>query len=208
MYHSNPIFTKLHTLFKVKAYKQLKGRRGFSWNCNMYFGTKKVAVIENEGCGGATEINFNKHSEQVEFVAKLREIGFDKAMVESYHMGEAEKPFYKPDHKFCDYSLLKAFAEFLVVEYENKKLMKKILKNCAENICIGNVEEYRMIGFHGTLADIVARKGVAPVQKCYDRAVELMKDNPDYQILNTKEQLDELGIKQIKNKLIENKKAK
>ena len=133
MYQSSPIFTQLHTLFVVKAYKEKEGRRGLAWSCNMYFGSKKVATIDNEGCGGGTEIHFNKHSEQVEFISKIREIGFDKAMIESFSHDNNEdgKLFYKPDHKFCDYSLLEAFAEFLVVEFENKKAVKRMLKDCA-----------------------------------------------------------------------------
>jgi hypothetical protein len=206
MYKSNPIFTQLHAQFVVKAYKQLEGRRGIAWSCNMYFGTKKVASIENEGCGGGTEINFNKHSEQVEFVAKLREVGFDKAMVEGYTLGENEKSFYKPDHKFCDYSLLEAFAEFLIVEFENKKSIKKILKNCDKNICVGNIEEYQMIGFKITLAEVVKSHGIKYVQEAYDNAIAKIKENPSYQILNTKEQLDELGVKQVSRKLIKDAK--
>tara|TARA_B100000809_G_C15123758_1_gene525320 strand:+ start:1316 stop:1513 length:198 start_codon:yes stop_codon:yes gene_type:complete len=65
-----------------------------------------------------------------------------------------------------------------------------------------------MIGFRITLAEVVRHHGISPVQDAYDKAVGDIKDNPSYQILNTKEQLDELGVKQIKNKLIENKKAK
>ena len=65
-----------------------------------------------------------------------------------------------------------------------------------------------MIGFKISLAEVVRHHGVELVQNSYNKAVAKIKDNPSYQILNTQEQLNELGIKQVKNKLIEDKTTK
>ncbi len=56
--------------YTVKAVKTFHGHDGYGWECNLYFGKKKVCLVVEDGYGGGLQFHWtDQHLESVDVVA-------------------------------------------------------------------------------------------------------------------------------------------
>ena len=157
------------------------------YQCDLYLDNKKIALINDDGYGGETEIKFYTSQAEEKLKSFLTEINYAE------HLFKNGWEFMKSPSKIYFNSQIVALTENTINIKEEEKLQKKIAKATLKGFIYGTDNYYSAVTYKVTLADIVAKypKGLELLQKRYDKLkTDLAKDE---KVFNTN--LEELGIK-------------